>query len=193
MPPPKRYPPHHSTLISQLGLSNGGLGLLSSRTRAIPDFVLSMATAHCNATTGFILHPYSTPQLLHPTLRGLFDLTANRNSLILRRFHLLLPLFALIGCAPSTPPSVRLAHFLGTTSLRQAQERITTFTSTHTLHSIYHEVCAHSPQQHNHLLPSLLSTQTSYPLIALCRSMQSSPPMVLLHHNKTKITPPTIR
>ncbi len=35
--------------------------------------------------------------------------------------------------------------------------------------SLHHEVFLHAPE-HFHLLPSLLSSQTSYPLIGLCRS-----------------------
>ena len=183
--------PTHSTLISQLGLSHGGLGLLSPRTRAVPDFVLSMANAHRNATTGFALHPDSTPHLLHPTLRDLFEVTTNPDSAILRRFHILLPHFAAIGCAPSTPPADRLPHFLQTTSLRRARERITTFTSTHTLHSIYHDVCSNSPE-HTHLLPSLLSPQTSYPIIALCRSKPGNrlPPWCFSLATKRKLRLP---
>ena len=183
--------PTHSTLISQLGLSHGGLGLLSPRTRAVPDFVLSMANAHRNATTGFALHPDSTPHLLHPTLRDLFEVTTNPDSDILRRFHILLPHFAAIGCAPSTPPADRLPHFLQTTSLRRARERITTFTSTHTLHSIYHDVCSNSPE-HTHLLPSLLSPQTSYPIIALCRSKPGNrlPPWCFSLATKRKLRLP---
>jgi hypothetical protein len=62
--------PERSILISQLGLSEGGLGILSPRTRAAPDLVLTMTNAHRNATEGFQLHPDATPHRLHPSLRA---------------------------------------------------------------------------------------------------------------------------
>ena len=165
----QRELPERSILISQLGLSAGGLGILSPRTRAAPDLVLTMAIAHRNATTGFQIHPDSTPHHLHPSLSALFDFRQNQTSLLLRRFHLLLPHFAAIGSAPSIPPSERTTKFLTTTSLRRARDRIKSFTNTHILHSLYHDVYANSPE-HIHVLPSLLSPQTSFPLIALNRS-----------------------
>jgi hypothetical protein len=42
--------------LSQLGLCAGGLGLLYPRTRAAPDFVITMASAHRNALRGFCIH-----------------------------------------------------------------------------------------------------------------------------------------
>jgi hypothetical protein len=96
--------PERSILISQLGLLDGGLNILSPRTRAAPDLVLTMTNAHRNATNGFQIHPDSTPHHLHLSLSALFDIHKNQDSLLLRRFHLLLPHFAAIGSTPSTPP-----------------------------------------------------------------------------------------
>ena len=45
--------PEYAILISQLGLRAGGLGLLCPRTRAAPDFVITMASARRNALHGF--------------------------------------------------------------------------------------------------------------------------------------------
>jgi hypothetical protein len=55
--------PKYAILISQLGLRAGGLGLLCPRTRAAPDFVITMASAHRNALHGF---PQRPSQLPHP-------------------------------------------------------------------------------------------------------------------------------
>ena len=45
--------------------------------------------------------------------------------------------------------------------------------SEYTSHSLYQDVYANAPE-HFHLIPSLLSSQTSYPLIGMCRSLPSN-------------------
>jgi hypothetical protein len=75
--------PDYPILISQLGLSTGGLGLLCPRTCAAPNFVLSMISAFQNATQGFRLHQDLHPHMLHITLQDLFHISQIPHSLIL--------------------------------------------------------------------------------------------------------------
>jgi hypothetical protein len=114
----------HAILITQLGISAGGLGLLCPQTRAAPDFVISMTSAIRCATLGFRLHKHLNPHLLHPSLTDLFQLSTNGSSLILQRFHCLLPHIAAIGCSPSTPHATRTTAFLTLVSPKSAQNPI---------------------------------------------------------------------
>ncbi len=93
----------------------------------------------------------------------------NATSKILQRFHCILPHIAEVACAPSIPPTVRINHFLTLVSPKSARSRIKLHLNDYITHSLYNEVFTNAPDQF-HLLPSLLSPQTSYPLIGLCRS-----------------------
>jgi hypothetical protein len=104
--------PEYATLLSQLGLRAGGLGLLCPCTRAAPDFVITMASTHQNALQGFCIHKDLPNFFMHPTLGAIFDVSIITTSNILKRFQCLLPHIADIACAPSTPPSDRINHFL---------------------------------------------------------------------------------
>ena len=148
--------PHYATLISQLNLRAGGLGLLCPRTRAAPDFVLGMTSTFRNATLGFRLHRDLLPHKLHPSLQELFLLSTNPSSLILRRFHCLLPQFTTICSTPSTPHATRHTHFLTSLPLKTMRERINKFCTSHILNATYHEVYSNAPD-HLHLLPSILA------------------------------------
>ena len=165
--------PDYATHIAQLPLSAGGLGLLCPRLRAAPDFVLTMTTVCRRATTGFYFHRSLAPHTLHPSLRSLFTIETNPSSLFLQRLHCLLPHFARIATAPTTPSHSRLSSFLTSTSPKSARDRIKKYCTTF-LHNATHHEFARSATEHLHLLPSILSPQTSYPLIAMCRSNPSN-------------------
>ena len=116
--------PEYSTLISQISLRHGGLGILCPRTRAAPDFVITMTSALRNASCGFRIHKNLPPFTVHSSLGDLFDSVANPELLILRRFHILLPLIANIACPPSTPNPNCVDYFLHSVSPHSARDRI---------------------------------------------------------------------
>ena len=159
----------YAILISQLGLRVGGLGLLCPRTRAAPDFVITMASARRNALHGFQIHKDLPNFPIHQTIGTLFDISTNTNSKILQCFHCIHPHIAEVACTPSIPPTDRINHFLTLVSPKSAQSRIKLHLHNYITHSLYNEVFSNAPDQF-HLLPSLLSPQTSYPLIGLCQS-----------------------
>jgi hypothetical protein len=171
--------PNYATLISQLGISAGGLGLLCPRLRAAPDFVLTMTSVCRRATLGFHLHKDRRPHILHPSLSALFTITSIISSLILQPLHCLLPHIASVGCSPATPQSTCIQAFLTSLSPNSACHRIKAYCTTYLNNAIHHEFCTHAPE-HLHLLPSILSPRTSHLLIALCRSNPSNrlPPWI---------------
>jgi hypothetical protein len=183
--------PPSAILISQLGLASGGLGLLCPRTRAAPDFVITMTAATRNAQHGFRLHHDLLPFKLHQSLSNLFQTSTNPTSHILQRFQRLLPSIAHIACAPSTPTHDRITHFLTSVSEKSARSRIKTHCNNYLWTELHHEFYNSAPDQ-LHLLPSILSPQTSYPLISLCRSLPQNrlPPWIFLPALKRKLRLP---
>jgi hypothetical protein len=159
--------PDYATHIAQLPLSAGGLGLLCPRLRAAPDFVLTMTTVYRRATTGFYFYRSLAPHTLHPSLRSLFTIESNPSSLFLQRLHRLVPHFARIATAPTTPSTSRLTTFLTSTSPKSARDRIKKYCTTFLHHATHHEF-ARSATEHLHLLPSLLSPHTSHILPPHC-------------------------
>ncbi len=147
--------------------------MLCPRLCAAPDFVLTMTLVCCRATLGFRLHKDLHPHVLHPSLSALFMLTSNPSSLILQRLRCLLPHIASVGCSPTTPHSSCVQAFLISVSPNSARDRIKTYFTTYLNKATHHEFCTHTPE-HLHLLPSILSPHTSYPVIALCCSNPSN-------------------
>ena len=66
----------------------GDRGILCPRTRAAPEFVITMTSAIRNATRGFRIHKDLPPFTLHTSLGNLFGSNSNPDSLILQCFHL---------------------------------------------------------------------------------------------------------
>ncbi|EJK48423.1 hypothetical protein THAOC_32779, partial [Thalassiosira oceanica] len=60
--------PDHTILICQLGLKQGGLGLLHPALRAVLDFIVSMNKAQFSARNGFKIWKDAVPVKLHPSL-----------------------------------------------------------------------------------------------------------------------------
>jgi len=58
-------------MLSQISVAHGGLGLLNTSSRAIPDFVLTMTMAMRHASQGFTVNPDLVPCVLHPTVQDL--------------------------------------------------------------------------------------------------------------------------
>jgi hypothetical protein len=113
------------------------------------------------------------PHMLHKTPQDLFHVSQHPYSLIVKCFYCLLPHISSIRCAPSIPTLSRVTHFLNYVSTKSARKRIKSYCTNHIKNATYHEVCMNAPS-HLHLLPSILSPQTFYPLIALCCSKPSN-------------------
>jgi hypothetical protein len=171
--------PDYTTLISQIGISAGSLGLLCPQLRAAPNFVLTMTLVCRHATLGFRLHKDLHLHILHPSLSALFMIISNPSSLILQRLHCLLPHIASVGCLPATPQSTCVQAFLTSISPNSARDRIKMYCTAYLNNATHHEFCTHAPE-HLHLLLSILSPCNSHPLIALCRSNPSNqlPPWI---------------
>jgi hypothetical protein len=165
--------PDYATLISQLGISASGLGLLCPRLHAAPVFVLTMTLVCRRATLGFCHHKDLHPHILQPSLSALFTITSKPSSLILQRLHCLLPHIASIGCSPATPQSTCIQAFVTSVSPNSSHDRIKMYCTTYLNNATHHEFCTHAPE-HLHLLPSILSPHTSHLLIALCCSNPSN-------------------
>jgi len=93
---------HHALLIAQLGINTGGLSILDLRSRTIPDFMISFTSALRHATSSIYLNKHLHTVPLHSTISDLFSLPTNHNSLILQRYHHLLPQIAQIAFPPTT-------------------------------------------------------------------------------------------
>jgi hypothetical protein len=116
--------PQHSLFIAQLGLSQGGLGLIRPTARAIPDFVLTMAKATNYATQGISFHR-EAPNILLPThICALYSQDSNPHSLTLQRFQYALPTIACVAVSHHIPTNQRVDHFLSRTSTNSARARL---------------------------------------------------------------------
>jgi hypothetical protein len=171
--------PNYATLISQLGVSAGSLGLLCPQLRITPNFVLTMTLVCRRATLDVCLHKDLHPHILHPSLCTLFMTISKSSSLILQHLHCLLPHIVSIGCSPATLQSTCVQAFLTSVSLYSACDRIKAYCTTYLNNATHHEFCTHAPE-HLHRLPSILSPHTSHLIIALCCSNPSNrlPPWI---------------
>jgi hypothetical protein len=88
--------PHHSLQTAQLDITHGGLGMWDPGARAIPDFVLNFTKTWRSATKGISTHKRLPPLQLHTSIRNLFTIDNNPNSIILKQSHSLLPNMASI-------------------------------------------------------------------------------------------------
>ena len=59
---------------------------------------------------------------LHPTITELYSTANNPDSLILKRFHHILPNIAMSSCPPTTPRTDLADYFLSTLSPHSARE-----------------------------------------------------------------------
>ena len=158
--------PHHALLITQLCIKAGGLGILDPRTRAIPDFILTFTTSTRHATRGIHLNKHLNNVHLHPTIAELYSTTINPDSLILKRFHHILPNIVISSCPPTTPRTDLADYFLNTLSPHSARGRLKKHSTNIVTAELYNYVYEHE-NAHFTLLPSILSSHTSYLLIAM--------------------------
>jgi hypothetical protein len=105
--------PHHALLIAKLSLYAGGLGILDSRTRAIPDSMLTFSSFTRHTTNGIYLNKHLNNVHLYPTIAALYySTTTSPHSLILKRFHHILPIIDTSSCPPTTPQTDLTQYFL---------------------------------------------------------------------------------
>ena len=167
--PPTYELPTYSTLISHLNINRGGLGLLNASTRAAPDFVINMMTCRKRISQGFQLNKDITPIKPHISIMHLFDTATNEQSPCLERYNQLLPHISSICSGPKCPTNIHISHFESSISQHSARGRIKSFCGNIVSNQIYATMQLEAPT-HTHLLPSILSPQTSYPLIGMNRS-----------------------
>jgi len=163
------YIPTYSLLIAHLNTNKGGLGFLNASIRAAPDFVLNTMLCKRRALHGFRINSDIQPILPHPSISELFSINSNSSSLVLQRYQALLPHIAPLGCPPSCSAAELTTTFENYTSLHSARSRLKKHFGDIITGQIYTNVGTTAPD-HFHLLPSILSPQTSYPLVGMCRS-----------------------
>ena len=159
----------HSKCIAHLHTNHGGLGLLFPRHRAASDFVITMTSATRNANDGFKLNSDLLPIQLHPSITNLFQTTHNPHSKCLARYNLLLPAIANIACLEKCPPNERVHHLLTKLSPHSMRSRLKKHCA-QILTDLTYETTFLTAPEHSHLLPSILTPHTSYPLIDMNRS-----------------------
>ena len=161
--------PNHTLRIVQVGVGQGGLGMLAPGARAAADFVLRMTRSARYAREGIRIHRDLRPARLHRSVSNLFDPRYNSGSRTLQRYHKLLPHLAQVACSPSCPPGERLDHFSQKVSVHSARGRISAHCSRGNVAALYATMLRDAPE-HVHHLPSILVPQTLHPLITMIRS-----------------------
>ncbi len=159
------------TLISRLNINKGGLGIINPSLRAAPDFVINMATCIQRTTSGFPINKDILPIKVHPSITALFSIEQNPSSLCLQRYKGLVRHIAPLCCSPKCPPEEHIIAFETRLSPKSARDNLKICTGAIMTNQIYTEA-SNSNNEHLHLIPSILSPQTSYPLVGMCRSRQ---------------------
>ena len=161
--------PHISKLICHLNINKGGLGILNPSLRAAPDFVLNMMICKRRSIRGFNINNDIQPITLHQTITNLYDLTQNTSSKCLQIYNGLVTHIGPLCCPPTIPNDEQLPTFETRISLKSARDRLKSFTGKIISQQIYTDMY-NTDKQLLLLLPSILSPQTSYPLVGMCRS-----------------------
>ena len=163
--------PEIPTLISRLNVNKGGLGIINPSLRAAPDFVINMATCIRRTTSGFQINKDIQPVTLHPSITVLFSLVDNPSSNCLRRYNGLVTQIAPLCCSPKCPADEHINAFETRLSPKSARDNLKHAVGMIMTNQIYTEAST-SDDELIHLIPSILSAQTSYPLVGMCRSKQ---------------------
>ena len=165
--------PQLAILISRLNVNAGGLGIINPSLRAAPDFVINMSASIRRTTLGFSINRDILPIRLHTSITKLFSYTDNTSSKCLQRYNGLLPHIAPLCCSAKCPSNEHIIAFESRTSPKSARHHLKKRIGAIITNQIYTEA-ANDNNTHLHLIPSILSPQTSYPLVGMCRSKQQN-------------------
>jgi hypothetical protein len=161
--------PTYSMLIAHLNTSRGGLGLLNASNKAAPNFVISMMTCRQCILQGFQINKDTKPINLHYSIADLFDRNKNPTSDCLTQYFQLLPYIAPI-CHPSKCTENKHIHvFELQISQHSSRGRLKIHCGNILTGQLYNLMATQAPE-HLHLLLSILSPQTLYPLVDMNRS-----------------------
>jgi hypothetical protein len=142
---------------------------MDPQTRAIPDFMLAFTSSTRHATNGIYLNKYLNNLHLHLTFSALYSTTTKPHSIILKLYHHILPHIVTSACPPTILQTDLAKCFLTTHTPHSAHGRLKKHSTAIVTAELYNHVFEHE-NDHFHLLPSILSSHTPYPLIAMSRS-----------------------
>ncbi|KAL7531480.1 hypothetical protein ACHAXR_004065, partial [Thalassiosira sp. AJA248-18] len=159
--------PHTSLLIAYISVAQGGLGMMDAMSRAIPDFLLTMAHATRFAKYGISFDDDKAPLQLPRSLGDLFCRSVNVDSKFLENYDALAVEVA-VPCAPKRCTD-QLDYLEKHGLFKSARDRLKQAASTHRRSAL--ETCA--PASLKNDLDEILIASSSYPLIAMSRSNPS--------------------
>ena len=163
------------------------------QSRALVDLALNIQTTSRNAIRGINTHPHLPPTKLDITISELFSIDTNPDSAFLQRFHSILPNLASIACPPAIPQDQLCQYFLTTLSPKRARGRFREASAHYQLNDLY-ETFSNDMPDHIHLLPSILSPTTSYPIAGMSRLQISHrlPPIPFALNMRRKLRIPIL-
>ena len=167
--------------------------MYNPQSSALTDLAINILTTSRNAIRGIVTHPHLPPKKLNITISELFSLDTNPDSIFLQRFHSILPNLAAIACPPTIPQEQLCQYFLTTLSPKRARGRFKEATAHFQLNDLYETMSTEMPD-HTHLLPSILSPTTSYPIAGMSRSQLSHrlPPISFALNMRRKLRLPIL-
>jgi len=165
--------PTYALQIAQLSISSGGLGFYNPNTRALPDLANNYITSRRHVLQGIRTHRDLPLRQLDPALGELFTLESNPTSVFLQRIHSVIPNLASHACPPTTPRESCSQYFLDVLSPTSYKSRLKKKANILHLYTLYNTFYNDNPDD-IHLLPSILSPTTSYPLVGMNRSINTT-------------------
>ena len=119
-----------------------------------------------NVLQGIRTHKDLLPRQLDPALDKLFTLESNLTSVLLQRIHSVIPNVSTI---PRESCSQYFLDKLSPTSYKSRLKKVANCFQQYTLYNTFYN----DNQENIHLLPSILSSTTSYPLVGMNRSINN--------------------
>ena len=162
--------PTYALMIAQLSISSGGLGFYNPSNRALTDLANNYIVSRRNVLHGIRTHRDLPLRQLDPALGELFTLESNSSSVFLQRIHSVIPNLASHACPPTIPREGCSQYFLDVLSPTSYKSRLKKVANNLHLSTLYNTFY-NDNQDDIHLLPSILSPTTSYPLVGMNRSI----------------------
>jgi hypothetical protein len=120
--------------------------------------MLTFTTSIRHATNGIYLNKHLINVHIHPTIAALYSTTTNPHSIILKRFHHILPTIVASSCSPTTLRSDLAQYFLTTLPLHSACGRLKKHSTGILAAELYNHVFEYE-NEHFHLLPNYVATR----------------------------------